>query len=102
MLLHIQADNYDYLPIRGWWVDKNDRPLKQEEKIPKGNGFHINNNPYREEKSWLCFYGWREYHDHQSHQKVSWISIKDKNEYRFLGIIQKLLIDLNCAGVSTT
>ena len=99
ILLHIQADNYDYLPIRGWWVDEDDKPLRQGEKIPHGGGFQINRTPYKEDKSWLCFSGWREYHDHPLHQDISWNSIKDKDEYRFPGIIQKLLTDLNSAGV---
>ena len=97
ILLHVQADNYDYMPIRGWWVDKDDVPL--EEQLPREKGFQIYPNPYGEKKSWLCFQGWREYHDHPCHQNVSWSSIKNKREYRLPGIIQKLLIDLNSTGV---
>lgn len=99
--LHVEADNYDYLPVRGWWVDEHDVPLRRGSgKIPTGNGLQASTTPYAEDRSWFCFRGWREYHDHQSHQDVPWPSIRDQKRYRIPGIIIQLHSDLNGSGIS--
>lgn len=98
ILLHVHADNYDYLPIRGWWVDENDVPLAEGQQIPHGGGFQIQANPYGENRSWMCFRGWREYHDHESHQDVSWSSVR--SECGLLSTLLQLKTDLNKDGVS--
>ena len=100
ILLHVHADNYDYLPMRGWWVDENDSALTQGQQIPSGGGFQIGSNPYGENRSWLCFLGWREYHDHESHQNPSWSSIRHKGEYGLLSILLQLKTDINKGGVN--
>jgi hypothetical protein len=100
--LHIEADNYDYQPVRGWWVNEKDEPLRQGGGIPSGNGFQVTSNPYNEDRSWFCFRGWREYHDHPSHQDIAWASIRNQSEYRLPGIISKLFADLNSQGISVS
>lgn len=101
ILLHITADDYDYIPISGWWVDENDSPLKQGQNIPNGDGIQVNPYPNGEDRSWFCFHGWREYHNHTSHQDVSWNSIKHLNEYRILGIIHNLHSILNKSTIQS-
>lgn len=97
--LRVQADNYDYLPPRGWWVAGDGSPLPAG-RVPAGGGFQPPPNPYGEDKSWLCFPGWREYHDHQSHQDNPWPALRRRKEYGLSGLIVQLWNDLNGPGVT--
>lgn len=97
--LCIQADDYNYAPMRGWWVDEAGAPLLAgSQRVPNQHGFAANPNPYNEAKSWFCFRGWREFHDHPSHQNVPWASIRHLPEYRALALIAQLHSDLNRVG----
>ena len=97
--LCVQADDYDYLPLRGWWIDDSDAPLLAgSQRIPNSPGFGQNPNPYGEAKTWFCFRGWRDFHDHTGHQDVPWISIRHLPEYRALAVIAQLHSDLNRTG----
>lgn len=101
ILLHVEADNYDYLPVQGWWVDGSDKPLLSgKQQIPNGNGLQQQPNPYKIDRTWFCFRGWREYHDHESHQDVSWTSCRINPEYKILGTIMQLRTNLNHGGVN--
>lgn len=102
IILRIQADDYDYLPVQGWWIDKEGSPLRQGRGlVPNGAGFQVqNSHPYNLDRGWLCFPGWREYHDHQSHQNLSWASIRHNPSYRLPGLILQLFTNLNRQGVS--
>lgn len=96
IILHINAADYDYRPVRGWWVDEASQPLLAGSgRIPVNNGFQVNPNPYGEPQAWFCFRGWREYHDHQSHQDISWASLRRDERYRLPGLIAQLHSDLN-------
>ena len=99
MLLHVHADEYNYLPPRGWWVDENDDPLPAN-RAPSGSGFQAQINPYKEDRGWLCFPGWREYHDHLSHQDNPWGPLRDKGDYRISARIMQISHDLNGGGVT--
>ncbi|MDA4110951.1 MAG: hypothetical protein OK439_00320 [Thaumarchaeota archaeon] len=102
ILLHVQSDNYNYLAPRGWWVDSKDQPLlKGQNVIPNGGGFQLNPNIYKEEKSWFCFPGWREYHDHQSHYSISWAALRASG-FNIIGLITQLQSDLNKSGVQSS
>lgn len=94
LLLHVQADNYDHLPPRGWWVDEGDAPLRAG-ALPVGGGLQQPPNPYGEDRAWLCFPGWREYHDHPSHQGTSWAPLRAREEYTISALLVQLLRDLN-------
>ena len=98
LLLRVQADNYDHLPPRGWWVDDGGLPLRPD-KAPVGGGFQEPPNPYGENRGWLCFPGWREYHDHPSHQDIPWRAVRDGGGYSLAGAIVQALHDLNGEGV---
>lgn len=99
ILLHVQADNYDHLPPRGWWVDASDAPL-QAGSVPVGGGFQQPPNPYNEGRAWLCFPGWREYHDHQSHQNSPWAPLREGGKYGLAAVLVQLQHDLNKAEVT--
>lgn len=99
ILLHVEADDYDYRPVRGWWVDEDDRPLPRG-RVPVGNGFQQAPNPYGQEASWLCFEGWREYHDHQSHQGAPRHAVRGAEKHRLPGILVQLQSDIGKPGVS--
>lgn len=98
LLLRIGADNYDHQPPRGWWIDDRGMPLHPD-KVPVGGGFQKPPNPYDEKKGWLCFPGWREYHDHPFHQGVNWHAVRDSAGYSLASTIVQLLYDLNDDGV---
>lgn len=95
--LHIEADEYDYLPVRGWWIDENGKSLRKGGGfIPRNIGFQTEDgHPSKHIQSWFCFRGWREYHDHESHQDIPWASIRHNPQYRLPGIIIQLSTDLN-------
>ena len=100
ILLQIQADNYDYLPIKGYWINEDGVPLRQGQQIPTGLGFQVSSDPYGENRNWFCYPGWREYHDHTSHQQISWDFFRYNKTHRLPGIIVQLFTDLNRSGVS--
>lgn len=91
--LRVDATDYSYRPIGGWWISDHGDPLRQETGlVPSGMGFH----PSGEEgKPWFCFLGWREYHDHPGHQGVSWAALRSQPRYGVLQLIQQLQKDLN-------
>ena len=99
ILLHVQADNYDHLPPRGWWVNDADAPLRAD-MVPSGGGFQQPPNPYGEGRAWLCFPGWREYHDHHSHQNNPWPQLRARKGYGLSAMLVQLLHDLNKAEVT--
>lgn len=100
IFLHIQADEYDYLPAEGWWVDDNDVQLVPGKgQIPQGNGFQAQSPPYGENRSWFCYPGWRAYHYHQSHQLPPWSAFRSQNQYHIPAIIVQLNHDLNKGGI---
>ena len=94
LLLRVRADNYDHLPPRGWWVDGGGLPLRPD-RVPVGGGFQGPPNPYGEKRGWLCFPGWREYHDHPSHQGIPWHAVRAGAGHSLAGTIVQLLHDLN-------
>jgi len=100
IVVHVQADDYDYRPVRGWWIDASGDPLCiGMSGIPVGCGFQANANPYGEQKAWFCFPGWREYHDHPGHQDRPWPSLRHDRQYGILGLLMQLKADLNKPGV---
>ena len=99
IFLHVQADNYDYLPPRAWWVGVDGLPLPAS-AVPSGCGLQGPPNPYDDARGWLCFPGWREYHDHPSHRDDSWDSRSLLPKYRLPGTLVQLVHDLNNPGVT--
>jgi hypothetical protein len=100
LIVHVQADEYDYLPVQGWWVDDNDIPLcAGSGRIPVGGGFQANPTSRGLGRSWFCFPGWREYHEHPSHQDRPWSSLRHQPQLRILGVVEQLRTDLNKPGV---
>lgn len=95
LLLRIDGTNYRYRPISGWWIDVDGTPLLQgSQRVPAGEGFHIQRER-AQPGCWFCFRGWREYHDHSSHQDVSWAAIRYDPRYSVLQLMQQLHSDLN-------
>jgi len=93
--LRVDASNYSYRPIDGWWIGEDSCPLPSGAgRVPQGNGFHTQrlNGDVR---SWFCFPGWQEYHNHPSHQDISWASIRNQPQYCVSALISNLRVDLN-------
>lgn len=98
--LRVDGTDFPYRPVSGWWIDSNGAPLLPGcQQVPAGNGFHttgLDGQP----ACWFCFKGWREYHDHQSHQDISWAALRDDRRYSVLHLLMQLRTDLNSTGVS--
>lgn len=101
ILLQVRADEYDYLPVSGGWVDSSGACLLRggPSRIPYGGGFWVDSHPHGGNRPWFCFAGWREFHDHVSHQATPWIQHRARPEYRIPGIVVQLAADLNKPGV---
>jgi hypothetical protein len=98
--LRVDGTDFPYRPVSGWWIDADGTPLLQGcQKVPCNNGFHVADQDGRP-SCWFCFRGWREYHNHSSHQDVSWASIRLDSRYSVLQLVMQLLKDLNGAGVT--
>lgn len=99
LILRVEGTDYRYRPVSGWWIDSAGNPLQQgQQKVPAGHGFHTTDQDSRP-RCWFCFRGWREYHDHSSHQDLSWASIRRNPRYSVLQLILQLHKDLNLTGV---
>ncbi|ALX10291.1 hypothetical protein P350_01360 [Burkholderia cepacia JBK9] len=98
--LRVDGTDYSYRPVSGWWIDHTGNPLLPGHgAVPQGYGFHINR--FTGEKGcWFCYLGWREYHDHISHQQVSWAALRSQNRYSVVQLIVQLHQDLNRQGVT--
>jgi hypothetical protein len=98
--LRIDGTDFPYRPVSGWWIDSDGaRLLPGRQQVPAGNGFHtsgLDGQP----ACWFCFKGWREYHDHQSHQDVSWAALRSDRRYSVLQLLMQLRTDLNATGVN--
>jgi len=104
LLLHVQADDYDYLPVQGWWTDGTGQPAHQggSIRLPGGLGFQLGGDPYGQNRTWFCFPGWREFHDHPGHQNTPCIHYRFQPAYRLPGLIVQLQSDLNRPQVGVT
>lgn len=93
--LRVDGTDFSYRPVGGWWIDQSNNPLLPGlQKVPSGNGFHTNDQDGKP-SCWLCFRGWREYHDHSSHQDISWASIRRDSRYSVLQLLMQLARELN-------
>jgi hypothetical protein len=97
--LRIDGTDFPYRPVSGWWIDQNNTPLLPGlQQVASGNGFHTNDQDGKP-NCWFCFRGWREYHNHSSHQEISWASIRRDSRYSVLQLVMQLVKDLNNTGV---
>lgn len=100
--LRVDGTDFPYRPVGGWWIDSDGTPLLQgSQKVPWNNGFHIHDQD-NQPSCWFCFRGWREYHNHTSHQDISWASIRRDSRYSVLQLVMQLVRDLNGTGVIKT
>lgn len=100
LVLRVDGTDFPYRPAGGWWIDSNGTTLLQgTQQVSSGNGFHTSDQTGRS-SCWFCFRGWREYHNHVSHQDISWAMLRRDKRYSLLQIIMQLHKDLNGTGVS--
>lgn len=98
--LRVDGADFPYRPVGGWWIDSTGaRLLPGRHMVPNGLGFHIADQD-GQPACWFCFKGWREYHDHTSHQDTSWASMRYDSRYSPLQLIAQLHKDLNAVGVT--
>lgn len=99
--LRIDGTDFPYRPISGYWIDEHGaRLLSGRGLVPASNGFHTTDQEGKP-ATWFCFKGWREYHDHQSHQDTSWAALRRDGRYSVPQLIQQLQWDLNAPGMSS-
>lgn len=97
--LRVDGTDFPYRPVSGWWIDPDGAPLLAGVgKVPAGNGLHPSPREDGQQRCWFCFRGWREYHDHSSHQDLSWASIRRDSRYSVLQLVAQLHKDMNLAG----
>jgi len=98
ILLRVDGTDFPYRPVGGWWIDlQGNVLLPGGSGVPNSLGFHVPNPPHRP-NCWFCFLGWREYHDHPSHQDRSWASLRTDPRYSVLQLVLQLQRDLNKPG----
>lgn len=97
--LRVDGTDFPYRPVGGWWISTaGERLMPGSQTVPQGMGFH----PTKQDGQpgpWFCFLGWREYHDHQGHQDISWASIRNEPRYTVLQLLLQLQRELNKTGV---
>lgn len=97
--LRVDGTDFPYRPVGGWWIDEQGAVLVSGGgKVPSGNGFHTGRADGAP-GCWFCFKGWREYHDHSSHQDLSWASLRDDKRYAVPQLVLQLHKDLNQPGL---
>ena len=97
--LRVDGTDYPYRPVEGWWIDASgQRLVAGAQQVPTNNGFHTQDQRGRNE-CWLCFLGWRSYHDYSTHQQTSWASIRRDRRYSVLQLVMQLVQELNTTGV---
>lgn len=97
--LRVDGTDFPYRPVGGWWIDQHGTPVPPgSQLVASGNGFH-NADQDGKPRCWFCFKGWREYHDHTSHQDVSWATIRRDGRYSLLQLVMQLHKDVNSTGV---
>lgn len=93
--LRVEATNYSYRPVRGWWVDAAGATLLPGHgAVPTNEGFH-NSRPDGTPGCWFCFPGWQDYHDHTSHQDVSWAAIRNDPSFSVPALIMRIHNEIN-------
>lgn len=98
----LDASDHNYRPLRGWWVGDDESPLLPGlNNLPGGLGFQTGSPPSGEQRSWLCFKGWWDWHNHSSHQDTAWALLRSKPEFGALALLQQLHFNLNRPGVTT-
>lgn len=97
--LRVDGRDYDYRPIDGRWIDDQGKILRAGSGcVPCNNGFHA--EPMDGwDGPWLCFLGWRSWHNHPGHQDIPWQEIRGLPDYSPLPLIRQLHADLNRPGV---
>lgn len=99
VLLRVDGTDFPYRPVGGWWITSAGERLRPGSgSVPEGNGFHTSDQD-GQPNPWFCFMGWKDYHDHQSHQGVSWASIRRQPGYSVPQLLLQLQRDLNKTGV---
>ena len=101
-ILYVEASDYSYRPVSGWWVTGSGVSDALLEHFPSGCGFSGPQTPDGTPRTWFCFPGWRDYHDHTSHVDPPWSVFRPSEKYRLPAIVLQLRTDLNKQGVQFT
>lgn len=98
--LRVDGTDFPYRPIGGWWIDSSGTPIfPGAMQVPQNLGFHTNRADGTQ-GCWLCFKGWRDYHNHGGHQDASWASFRHDPQFTILQLIMQLTKELNRTGVA--
>lgn len=97
--MRVEATNYCYRPIRGWWINASgDTLLPGQGVMPINAGFH----PSRADGTpggWFCFAGWQDYHNHSSHQDLAWAAIRNDPGFSVPALIMRIHNEVNSEQV---
>ena len=99
LVLYVDGTDYDFRPAGGWWVQEDGSLATQVTDVPVNNGFQAPPTPQQENRTWLCFPGWRDYHDHPGHMDPGWAWYRGHPSHRLPATLLQVATDLNRQGV---
>jgi hypothetical protein len=99
LVLYVDGVDYDFRPAGGWWVLANGSLVARVTDVPVNNGFQVPPTPEKLNRTWLCFPGWRDYHDHSGHMDPGWAWYRGQPSYQLPATLLQLATDLDRAGV---
>lgn len=87
--LELRAVNWDYRPPSADWVTLGGDPWPIN-SAPEGRGFQRNTPFPTTGRPWLCFPGFREFHEWDGHVGEPWWPLRPDDSFRLLGRIQHI------------
>jgi hypothetical protein len=87
--LELLAPDWDYRPPSADWVTVDGEPWPVEQ-APDGNGFQASTPYPTTGRPWLCFRGFREYHEWEGHVGDPWWPLREDDSFRLLGRVQHI------------
>jgi hypothetical protein len=98
--LRVDGTDFNYRPVDGRWVNQENVILREGAGVvPSGNGFQ--SAPMDGcDGPWLCFLGWKAWHNHGGHQDTPWPAIRTDASFSPLALVHQLQADLNRQGLS--
>lgn len=93
-LLHLRIDatDFNYRPIKGWWIDAAGHAVvRGQGLLPTNRGFHAEGRVDGRPGGWFCFAGWSEWHDHSGHYRErTWSSLRADPSCAPLALVMQL------------
>lgn len=100
LVLYVDGTDYDFRPAGGWWVLESGSLVPRVADVPASHGFQVPPTLEKLNRTWLCFPGWRDYHDHPQHMEPGWARYRGQPSYQLPATLLQLATDLNRQGMA--